>query len=190
MLKYKRILQNGIPGFLLLITVYTAPSLAQDNAPQISPTWLWGAAQLVPSPQWVTKDPGLRFGLRWQVTPVLYSFGLNHRVNRWRFLVVEPLARQNGSLEFYISPEYLDLGHSAKDHWLVRGGLRAYFPIYRYGEYVSGSFSPAIYSYQDKQGISYEAGVYFFFGILGFQATYAPALETGRWIFTIRLRYF
>ncbi len=190
MSRYKQRLRNVIQGFFLIVLGCAAPSLAQNSAFQVSPTWLWGTAQLVPSPQWVTSNPGLRFGLRWQVTPVLYSFGLNHRVSRWRFLVAEPLARQNGSLEFFISPEYLDLGHSAKDHWLVRGGLRAYFPIYRYGEYVSASLSPAVYSYQGRQGISYEAGIYFFFGILGFQTTYSPALDAGRWIFTIRLRYF
>jgi len=177
----------------LIFPLTAAPASEQDSTttqPDIKPTWLWGGAQLIPSPQWVSKDPGLRFGLRWQVTPVLYSFGLNRRVSPWRFFVAEPLARQNGSLELFISPEYLNITADPGDRWLLRGGLRGYFPVYRYGEYVSGSLATSVYTFHGKTGVSYEGGVYFFFGIIGFQATYSPSLDPGKWIFTLRLRYF
>ena len=184
-------------SFILLLCILpgfgSEPLSAQDSSvtqPEIRPTWLWGAAQVIPSPQWVTADAGMRFGMRWQATPVLYSFGLNRRVSPWRFFVAEPLARQNGSLEFFISPEYLNITADPGDRWLLRGGLRGYFPIYRYGEYVSGSLATSVYTFQGKPGVSYEAGVYFFFGIIGLQTTYSPEPGPGKWTFTLRLRYF
>ena len=183
---------TGIVIFLGM-HLYVSVSPAQDSTlvkPAIHPTWLWAAAQLVPSPQLVTSDPGLRFGMRWQVTPVLYAFGLNRRVTPWRFLVAEPLARQNGSVELFITPEYLNINPSAGTRWLVRGGIRGYFPIYRYGEYVSGSLAATVYRLAGETGPSYEAGIYFFFGIIGLQTTYSPTLQQGKWIFTLRLRYF
>jgi hypothetical protein len=159
--------------------------------PKVYPSSLWISSQFIPSPEFISiKDNGLRFGLRWQVTPVLYSFGINRKLNPWRFFVVEPMVRQNGSVEFFFTPEWLNVTNKFKTNWLFRGGIRAYFPLYRRGEYLSGSLATSYYNLNGDQGISYEAGLYLFFGILGFQVTYSPEMKTSPWIFTLRLRYF
>ena len=159
--------------------------------PKIYPSSLWIASQLIPSPELISvKDDGLRFGLRWQVTPLLFSFGINRKLNPWRFFVVEPLVRQNGSIELFFTPEWLNITDDFKTNWLFRGGVRAYVPLYRRGEYLSGSLAASYYNFNGDQGISYEAGIYLFFGILGFQATYSPEMKSSPWIFTLRLRYF
>ena len=159
--------------------------------PKVYPSSLWIVSQLIPSPELISKkDDGLRFGLRWQVTPLLYSFGINRRLNPWRFFVAEPLVRQNGSVELFITPEWLNVTEKFKTNWLFRAGLRTYFPLYRRGEYLSGSLAASYYNFNGDQGISYEAGIYLFFGILGFQVTYSPEMKTSPWIFTLRLRYF
>jgi hypothetical protein len=44
--------------------------------------------------------------------------------------------------------------------------------------------------FNGKSGISYEAGIYFLYGILGIQARYSPSLPDTPWIFTLRIRYF
>jgi len=159
--------------------------------PDIHPTWLWSAVQIVPSPQWITlSGDGTRFGMRWQITPALYSFGINKRLNPWRFLISEPFVRQNGSIELFLSPEYFNLGDVYESEWLLRGGLRAYFPLLRYGEYLSCSVGSSYYVYNNNSGINYEAGIYFLYGILGIQTTYTPSLPDTPWIFTLRIRYF
>jgi hypothetical protein len=159
--------------------------------PAVHPSSLWISSQFIPSPQFISvRDVGLKFGLKWQVTPLLYSFGINRKLSPWRYFVVEPLVRQNGSVELFFSPEWLNITDKFKTNWLFRGGVRAYFPLYRRGEYLSGSLAASYYNFNGEQGISYEAGIYLFFGILGFQATYSPDMKSAPWIFTIRLRYF
>ena len=159
--------------------------------PKVYPSSLWISSQFIPSPELISvKDDRLRFGLRWQLTPLLYSFGINRKLNPWRYFVVEPLVRQNGSIELFFTPEWLNVTNKFKTNWLFRGGIRAYFPLYRRGEYLSGSLAASCYNFNGDQGISYEAGIYLFFGILGFQVTYSPEMKTSPWIFTLRLRYF
>ncbi|MEE9118832.1 MAG: hypothetical protein V3U02_09625 [Calditrichia bacterium] len=159
--------------------------------PKVYPSSLWISSQFIPSPELISvKDDRLRFGLRWQVTPLLYSFGINRKLNPWRYFVVEPLVRQNGSIELFFTPEWLNVTNKFKTNWLFRGGIRVYVPLYRRGEYLSGSLAASYYNFNGDQGISYEAGIYLFFGILGFQVTYSPEMKTSPWVFTLRLRYF
>jgi hypothetical protein len=154
----------------------------------IYPTPLWAAAQLVPSPQWhFSQNNDTHFGFTWQITPVLYSFGINRRLSPWRSFITEPLVRYNGSVELFISPEYA-AGMSEK--WRYHTGIRAYMPLYRYGEYLAASLSVSHYQYGDQNGVSYEAGMYMFFGILGLRVAHRPAIDNSPWSFTINLRYF
>src|SRR5438552_12189920 len=113
--------------------------------PSIAPALVWLATQLVPSPQIGFSAPpheGAVFGLEWQLTPVLYSFGAHRGASRWRAFLAEPRVRHAGSVELFASPEYLalrDVPDRAKDRWFVRPGGRAYFPLARDGEYLSAS---------------------------------------------------
>jgi len=158
--------------------------------PNIHFNWMWGVAQLIPSPEWITTNSSAKFGMRWQVTPLLYSFGINRKLSPWRYFMSDPLTRQSGSVEMFFTPEYLNVENKFKDKWLFRGGLRFYVPIWQKGEYASMSLAASYYNFNGNNGISYEAGVYLFAGILGFQTTYSPNFINSEWIFTIRLRYF
>ena len=134
----KRSVLLRICGSLLLVccfgcclagTAHCAEETVQAGAhasePDIHPTLLWCAIQLVPSPQWsLLAHDGLRFGLRWQVTPVLYSFGINRKLSPWRWFVVEPFVRQVGSAEIFCSPEYVNLKELDNARWSFRTGLR------------------------------------------------------------------
>ncbi len=158
--------------------------------PNIHFTWMWGVAQLIPSPEWISSNTGAMFGMRWQVTPLLFSFGINKKLSPWRYFITDPLARQSGSAEIFFTPEYLNIENKFKDKWLFRGGLRFYFPLWQKGEYASFSLATSYYNFNGNNGISYEAGIYLFAGVLGFQTTYSPNFTNSEWIFTIRLRYF
>lgn len=166
----------------------TAESITE---PRIYPSSLWLAAQTIPSPQLIIRqNSGPAFGLRWQVTPLLYSWGINKKLSPWRHFIAEPLTRQNGSAELYLSPEYVNLTDQFKSNWMFRAGLRAYFPLYNYGEYLSGSVGTSYYTFNGHKGVSYEAGIYIFFGILGLQVSYSPSMPQAQWMFTLRIRYF
>jgi len=158
--------------------------------PNIHFSWMWGVAQFIPSPEWITTSGSAKFGMRWQFTPLLYSFGINKKLSPWRYFITDPLARQSGSAEIFFTPEYLNIENKFNDKWLFRGGLRFYIPLWQKGEYASMSLASSYYNFNGNSGISYEAGVYLFAGILGFQTTYSPNFTNSEWIFTIRLRYF
>ncbi|WP_437568359.1 MBL fold metallo-hydrolase [Sorangium sp. So ce542] len=88
----------------------------------ISPDLAWAASQLIPSPTWHLYADDTRFGLRWQLTPLLYSFGRNRRLSPWRSLLAEPLARHAGALEPGLDPEHVPplsavlVSHTHFDH--------------------------------------------------------------------------
>ena len=197
MLKLINIYIRQFLFIIFLVLFYIKISYAQDKhhkkevtQPDIHPTFLWSVVQLIPSPQWTTINEGTEFGMRWQFTPILYSIGINKKLSPWRYLISEPLVRQSGSVELFISPEYISIEKRFKHRWLFRSGMRYYFPLWQRGEYMSGSLSASYFNFNGKNGTSYEAGIYLFAGILGIQTTYSPILTYSEWTFTIRLRYF
>jgi hypothetical protein len=165
-----------------------------------SPTLAWVALQLLPSPELavgrerhidanghVDTGPRTAFGLRWQLTPLLWSFGVHRSQSRWRSFVVDPLARQSGSIELSTSFEYIG---GDVDRVLVRPGIRTYLPLLHKGEYLSASVGTSIYTYDDGLRVAYDIGAYTLSGFLGFQLTVAPTHAPLAAIATIRLRYF
>jgi hypothetical protein len=158
--------------------------------PNVHPTLLWAAAQLLPSPEWRVTERGVRFGVRWQVTPLLYSFGINKKLMPFRTLVVEPLVRHAGSVELFASPEYITGTPVFQKNWLLRGGLRAYFPLAHRGEYLSCSIGGSALYFREHVGASYEAGLYTLGGLVGVQVTYTPTALLRSTTFTLSLRYF
>ncbi len=144
----------------------------------------WALLQLVPSPELGIGDDGASFGLRWQLTPVLYSFATDPRLDRFRWFQVEPIVRQSGSIELYVSPEYL------ASRFGGRAGLRSYFGLIGRGDQLSVSIGSSYFRLGADDGVSYEAGAYILFGSLGFQLTYSPGFEAASWVLTLRLRYF
>jgi hypothetical protein len=168
--------------------------------PQPYPSLPWMLLQLLPSPEVAvgqireTDASGASalttktaFGLRWQLTPILWSFGANRHASRWRFLVVDPLARHSGSIEVPLNLEYI---FGDVDRMIVRPGVRAYFPLVARGEYLSASVGTSTYSYDDKMRVAYDVGAYILYGIFGLQATVAPDNGPLTAIGTFRIRYF
>lgn len=165
-----------------------APGRAAE--PDVRPTLPWLAAQAVPSAEWLIADDGLRFGARWQVTPFLYSFGIDPRLSPVRVLVAEPIRRFAGAVELYGSPAYFAGGGSVSERWLLRGGVRAYFPLLARGEYLACSIGGAAVYHRDRPGASYEAGLYTLFGMLGIQAAYIPTPGLRAASLTLHVRVF
>ena len=184
-------------NFLVVWPIYleAAPpdsaKILTAKEPEIHFNFLWLAAQAIPSPQWSFRnDGGSDFSLRWQITPVLYSFGINRKLSPWRYFIAEPFVRQSGSIELYLSPEWYNLNEENLSKWLWRAGARGYIPLYQRGEYWSASVGVSYWDFQNKQGWTYEVGTYVIYGILGLQVSYSPTLEESPWMLTLRLKYF
>jgi hypothetical protein len=173
-------------------------------SPQAYPSLAWFVVQLVPSPEVAvgsvhgpnpsgTRDEDTpskteaAFGLRWQITPLLWSWGTNRHVSRWRSFVVDPLARHSGSLELTGTFEYF---FGNVDRAIVRPGVRAYFPIAQRGEYLSVSLGTSTYAYDAKMRVAYDVGAYVLWGLFGLQATISPENGPLTTIGTFRIRYF
>jgi hypothetical protein len=160
--------------------------------PDVTITIPWVATQLIPSPEVAYGHDVARFGMRWQVTPVLFSWGIHRGLSPWRFFVAEPYVRQSGSVELFVTPEYLAYGSAFADGWLLRTGVRSYFPLVEHGEYLSVSVGASSFLFDGQWGAAYEVGAYALFGVVGVQLTVAPTASAApiATIATLRFRYF
>jgi hypothetical protein len=157
------------------------------RSPSPALTLEWAIWQLVPSPELGFGDGGALFGLRWQLTPLLYAFALDRRLSPWRAFIAEPIVRHSGSIELFVSPEYLARD---SDRFGVRAGIRSYFGVLHRGDYLSVSLATAYVRFGETDAASYEVGAYVLFGMLGAQVAYTPAMEDASWLTTLRLRFF
>jgi len=180
-----------------LVTVFfvTAPARAESDPetvtePDVHPTLLWLATQLLPSMELAYGEATPRVGARWQITPVLYSWGIHRKLSPMRYFVVEPLVRQSGSIELYFTPEYVARGSSFGDGLVWRTGVRAYVPVVERGDYLSVSVGASEFVFDGRTGAALETGAYVLFGTLGAQLTWSPSSAPLRWIATLRVRYF
>ena len=185
------------PGAAQAFDTVPAPASADVLQPRPDPSVAWLLAQLLPSPEIAAGSQGAAWGLRWQLTPIAYSWGVYRKITPWRFGLVDATARQSGSIELYASPEYVyfpthDLG-AHLDHtrfplpklaggggsWtgdalFLRYGTRAYFPLWEKGEFLSGSLGASLYDFAGTWGVAYEAGIYGLGGLAGFQLAVTP----------------
>jgi hypothetical protein len=164
---------------LLLVVASSALGAERRVFPWPTPVWL--------VTQQVQADT-VRPELRWQVTPVLFSFGAHPKTTRWRTLVVEPRLRHGGSVELFVAP-MLRLGPSTELN--VRPGLRATFPAVEFGETLSVSLGLQYQRLDSHDGLGLELGVYALLGIVGVQvmAVVEPS-GPSRTYLTLALRYF
>jgi hypothetical protein len=149
---------------------------------------IWVATQLVPSPLLVVGDGHVGGGMRWQVTPLLYSFGIAEGPVRAFF--VAPIARHSGSVELHASPEWACCAPGDGSSWLVRAGARLYLPLLERGEKLSWSLGGSYYRASGGGGAAADLGLYTFNGIIGLNVTVSPWLTQREVITTLAIRYF
>lgn len=166
------------------------PRRSTATPPGTRPTFAWAATQLVPSPELAFGNDGARFGLRWQLVPFLYSFGIDPRLSPFRAFVVEPLVRTSGSIELFVAPEYLALDDERARRFGFRVGVRAHFPVIEHGDYLSVSIGTSYVRFGEIESASYQVGVYLLFGFLGIEQSLVPGLHEARWISTLNVRFF
>lgn len=173
-----------------LVAPPRAALAAEATPPGQHPTLLWTALQLVPSPEVMIAGSSVYAGMRWQVTPLLYSFGINRKLSPWRSLIAEPVVRHAGSIELFFSPEYLSKSGTFAEHWLFRGGLRSYFPLLSKGEYLSTSIGASLLHFDHHLGAALSAGLYVLYGFVGAEITYCPTPGLRSTTLALSLRMF
>lgn len=160
----------------------------------------WTLTQLVPSPSFYDENNStgsrLQFGLKWNITPVNYSFNANRLVSPVQFFKVNPMRRYGGSLELFVQPEWMMSGsqYSGLKRFSMSPGIKAYVPLVEYGEYLAGSLGIKYTLRKNNKNdfhnyAGLEFGIYSFFGIAGFTFTYNFDDMT-RYNFSISLRYY
>ena len=181
-------------GVTLFVLAARAEAVSPVPAPKprvMSPAaavGVWALAQLVPSPLLVTGKEHVGGGVRWQVTPLLYSFGIAERP--LRAFLVSPIARHSGSLELHLSPEWACCAPGQQTSWLVRAGLRLYLPLEEHGEKLSASLGGAYYRAAGGGGASADVGIFTFNGVLGLNVAVSPWLTRREVITALTLRFF
>jgi hypothetical protein len=148
----------------------------------------WAVVQLVPSPLLVASEEHVGGGMRWQVTPLLYSFGIAERP--FRTFVVAPIARHSGSIELHASPEWACCAPGDASSWLVRMGPRLYLPILEHGERLSFSIGGSYHRAAGGGGFAGDVGLYSFNGLFGLNVTVSPQLERREVVIALTIRYF
>lgn len=143
----------------------------------------WTLIQAVPSPVFYHDGNGtdsrLQFGLRWNVSPVNYSFNANPLVSPVQFFKVNPVRRYGGSVELFVQPEWATGAYvnSGLGRFQLSAGTRFFIPAIESGEYLSFSLGGKYKIRKDKAGnaancYSLELGTYTMLGIFGLQFSY------------------
>jgi hypothetical protein len=176
---------------LWLVTLREARAEEASPAVRVTPAaaaGIWTFAQLVPSPLYVAGSDRVGAGVRWQITPFVYAFGV--AAKPLRAFVIEPVARHAGAIELYVSPEWACCAPGQATSWIARGGARLYLPLVGRGEALTGSLGGSYYRAGDGDGASIEAGLYVLFGMLGLTVTVSPRLTGREVISALQIRYF
>ena len=179
-----KLLRNGL---ILLYTcanlVFTASSEAQLKDENLLIKWTsWALLQAIPSPGFYEDrnelESGIKFGIEWQVIPISYSFNANKYVSDFSILHIKPNKRFSGSAEIFFEPAIVPGGFKRNDlnKFSYKAGVRTVIPLFHKGEYLSFSLGAGYYRQSSPaekyDGITYEAGVYSFFGMLGLKFNY------------------
>lgn len=159
----------------------------------------WALLQAIPSPGFyedrndVSKN--IKFGLEWQVIPVSYSFNSNKYVSHFNFFHIKPNKRFSGSAEVFFEPVLIPGGFKNNElkKFMYKTGARFVIPVFHRGEYLSFSLGAGYYSQKTGnelyEGITYEAGVYSFFGMMGLKFNYNQK-ALSRYNISLYIKYY
>ena len=166
---------------IILILLSNVKAFSQEHIENKSGEYIsWALLQFIPSPVFYDdhneSDSRLRFGLRWQVTPVSISFSANEFVSPVQFFKINPVRRFAGSAEIFVQPELAtgSFQYSDLNKFGVNVGTRLILPLIERGEDLAFSLGGR-YSLRnsksdiEKSHFGIEAGLYFIGGIFGIQ---------------------
>lgn len=170
-------MRSAASGLLLLALPGVLHAQSAQPARELPPAvaaLVWTAAQLVPSPVLVTSPDGVGGGMRWQLSLLVWAYGLVEQPVR--SLLVNPAARHAGGVELYASPAWLCCAPNERTSWMLQLGGRVYVPLMGKGENWASSLGAAYYRASPQHGVAFELGIYTLSSIVGVTITIAPWL--------------
>ena len=185
---------------LLLIFFSFKTNFAQLKNENFFIKWgSWALLQAIPSPS-IFEDrnentKGVKFGLEWQVIPFSYSFNANKYVSDLNFFYIKPNKRFSGSAELFFEPVLIPGGFKNNElkKFMYKTGARIVIPVFQRGEYLSFALGAGYYSQRTANtlydGITYEAGIYSFFGMMGLKFNYNQK-ALSRYNISLYIKYY
>ena len=185
---------------LIIIIAVISNANAQSNSSAPVKWITWTLLQAVPSPSFFDDrndaDARLRFGFRWDVTPLNYSFNANKLVSPVQMFFVNPVRRYGGSVELFVQPEWMTGSYHYSDlsRFHFNTGVRGFLPLAERGERLAVSAGGLYKFRENKSGdnndtYAVELGVYTFFGMLGLKFDYYFKGQN-KFDFSINIKYF
>jgi hypothetical protein len=176
--------------FLLLISLGSLsplPAQIQVGQPNESKFGVWLPLQLIPSMALYNDAAQSNFSFEWEVTPLLYSFGMNDQISPWYSFIVEPTARFVGSVEVSLAGQVYTtkLGQS---YFSSSGQLMGFIPLAERGEHLTLNIGLAAYRIQNDTRFFKVVGISSFFGMLHLNLKHAENPST--WIGSLEFRIF
>lgn len=160
----------------------------------------WAVLQAIPSPTFAedrnNSESRLKFGFEWQVIPFSYSFGVNKYMSPISSFFIRPVKRFTGSAEAYFEPSLMtgDYKYAGLRKFSIKTGARLLLPLAHKGEYLAVSLGAGYYSQKRIggeliDGVTYEAGLYTMFGMLGLKFNYNQKADS-RFNLTLFIKYY
>lgn len=163
-----------------------APVSAQapQNADKFS-TWL--PYQAIPSLSLYSGAPNSAFGFEWEITPLLYSLGMNKQISPFYFFIVEPPGRFTGSIElnFAVQAFTRKIGSS---YFGLSGTVMGFIPLIERGEHLTLNVGMSVYRVGGGTPVFGVLGVSTLFGIVHLNVKHSPPQRI--WITSLEWRVF
>lgn len=163
-----------------------SPAFAQtpQNADKLS-TWL--PYQAIPTLTFYSGAPNSAFGFEWELTPALFSFGMNRHISPWYFFIVEPPGRFTGSIELNLAAQIFTqkVGPS---YFGLSGTVMGFIPLIERGEHLTLNLGVSAYRVGARTPVFGVVGVSTLFGMVHLNLKHSPPENI--WITSLEWRVF
>lgn len=172
-----------VPMFLLT----SLTCLAQPSRQARSKISVWIPLQAVPSLTWYSDPSQSAFGFEWEVTPLLYSFGMNKQNSPWYSFFVEPPARFTGSVELNVAGQIFT-SKVGTSYFAASANLMGYVPLIARGEELTLNVGVGAYQIANRTRVFAVGGFSTLFSFVHLNLKHASNPST--WIVSLEFRFF
>jgi len=147
----------------------------------------WLAFQAIPSMMVISHPGDIPFAFEWEVTPLLYSFGMTRLVSPWYSFKVSQVARFTGSIELKATGQ-ISTRKMGSSYFGSSAQLIGHIPLIERGEYLGLNVGVAKYAFAGSSPWFKVVGVTTLFGFLEFNFKHSS--DPQMWMGSIEFRFF